>query len=273
MPVTQREYLLTHLQTGGSQSLQEHDGKGIKPIPPRHKRPSEPTGKTPEQHFVLQREVSRCTPVDLLSLGACQLFRTHVSAPPRKRVRWQPLQGRGEAGRLPEQVVSAAARNDPLRPPPGAGEPGAGVPRSHPCALSWPRVNSGKPWSQLSSPTWGTKNCNWKCLGPASHPSKTDKEARLVERKACFTSEARNRGEGAMPAKADSRCWCSLGKSSYRWKEGANAVMAPSALPIILKLVLRWSGQVYLSSVPVPGSTCSHFFDASSQSCGGLCRD
>lgn len=153
MPVTQREYLLTHLQTGGSQSLQEHDGKGIKPIPPRHKRPSEPTGKTPEQHFVLQREVSRCTPVDLLSLGACQLFRTHVSAPPRKRVRWQPLQGRGEAGRLPEQVVSAAARNDPLRPPPGAGEPGAGVPRSHPCALSWPRVNSGKPWSQLSSPT------------------------------------------------------------------------------------------------------------------------
>ena len=74
MPVTQREYLLTHLQTGGSQGRQEDDGKGIKPIPPRHKRPSEPTGKTPEQHFVLQREVSRVHTGGLTqpwSLSAC----------------------------------------------------------------------------------------------------------------------------------------------------------------------------------------------------------
>ena len=151
MPVTQREYLLTHLQTGGSQGRQEDDGKGIKPIPPRHKRPSEPTGKTPEQHFVLQREVSRVHTGGLTqpwSLSG-RMFLLHQG----REYSGSRCRAGEKRGGSPKQVVSAAARNVPLRPPPGAGEPGAGVPRSHPCALSWPRLNSGKPWSQLSSPT------------------------------------------------------------------------------------------------------------------------
>ena len=120
MPVTQRGYLLTHLQTGGSQSRQEDDGKGIKPIPPRRKWPSNQVAKRPNSTLYSKEKLAGCTPVDLLSLGACQLVRTHVSAPARKRVRWQPLQGRGEAGRLPETSgFSSCEKRPPKTSSPG----------------------------------------------------------------------------------------------------------------------------------------------------------
>lgn len=51
-----------------------------------------------------QREVSPAAPrwTDLLGLGARQLIQTHVSIPPKKSERWQPVPSSGETGRIPE---------------------------------------------------------------------------------------------------------------------------------------------------------------------------
>lgn len=48
-----------------------------------------------------------------------------------------------------------------------------------------------------------------------------------------------------------------------------------SALTVILKLVISGLTSVILivvgTVVSVPGSICSHFFEAGSRNCGGLC--
>ena len=58
--------------------------------------------KCPITCHAQKRSLPRCTLVDLLSLGACQLFQMHVSVPPRKSISWQPVPSRGETGRIPK---------------------------------------------------------------------------------------------------------------------------------------------------------------------------
>lgn len=244
MPVTQREYLLTHHQIGGSQSRQEDDGKGIKPIPPTNGLQNQLAKRA--NSSLSSKEVSRVHTGGLTQPWSLSARPDACFCSSKEERTLAAAAGQGWSGEDPRnkwfQQLLETSPEDLL---PGQWARSGGSLQPSRCgALSWPRLNSGKPWSQLSSPTWGTRNCNWKCLGPAAHPSKADKEARLVERKASFTSEASNSGEGGMPAKAESRHWWSLGKSSSRWREGANAGTAPSALPVILKLVLWWSGQV-----------------------------
>ena len=118
MPVTQKEYLLTHHQTGGSQSRQEDEGKGIKPIPPTNGLWNQ----------LAKRVNSSLSSKEKLA-GA---HRWTYSALELVSSSWRMFlfqQGREDAGSRcragekwggsPKQVVSAAARNVPLRPPPG----------------------------------------------------------------------------------------------------------------------------------------------------------
>ena len=80
------------------------------------------------------------------------------------------------------------------------------APRSHPSASSWRRLWSGKPRSQISrepSLTLGTKYL--PKVGPAARRSKANKEASLVEGKACFIPKASNReGRAVSCPKTDS---------------------------------------------------------------------
>lgn len=64
------------------------------------------------------------------------------------------------------------------------------------------------------------------------------------------------------------------GKSFYRQSEGASCRRAESDLTVILKSVICGLTSIILvilgSQSSIPGSVCSHFFEASSQNCGGL---
>ena len=62
---------------------------------------SEPISKKcPNSTSPSKEKVAGCTPVDLLSLGACQLVQRHLSIPPRKSTGWQPVPSRGETRRI-----------------------------------------------------------------------------------------------------------------------------------------------------------------------------
>ena len=92
--------------------------------------------------------------------------------------------------------------------------------------------------------------CNHK-WGPAAHHSKAIKEARLVERKACFILDAGNQGWGVGEVGLLSKG--RLPPTDYQWRStfrdgerGLHVETAQSALRIILKLVMLWSDQYHL---------------------------
>ena len=118
MPVTQKEYLLTHHQTGGSQSRQEDEGKGIKPIPPtnglRNQLAKRANSSLSSKEKLAGAHRWTYSALELVSSsGHMFLFqqgREDAGSRCRAGEKW---------GGSPKQVVSAAARNVPLRPPPG----------------------------------------------------------------------------------------------------------------------------------------------------------
>ena len=79
------------------------------------------------------------------------------------------------------------------------------------------------PFSFWPFPNSGWCYCYWKvCVrGPAAHRSKANKQARLVERKVCFTSDANNWGRGWQTSVQRSPPHPKVvGESFYRWGWG-----------------------------------------------------
>ena len=118
------------------------------------------------------------------------------------------------------------------------------------------------------------------CVGPSAHCSKANTQAMLMERKMGFTLNVGN-WQGRVETSVQrtphhpSRPW-----SFYRQKcrgciQGLHAETAQSALTVIFRLAIRWSDRHHLdcfrsSSSLVPGSVCSHFFEAIFRNCGSL---
>ena len=131
----------------------------------------------------------------------------------------------------------------------------------------------------------GWQYCYQKWNLPA-HRSKANEEARLVEKKVCFISEASNQGWGQTPVVQSQTYftdnqWARAFKGAFQgWiggRRGLYAETALSALTVILNSVIQWSDQHHLdcfeySQSLVPRSICSHFFEASSQNCGSFCH-
>ena len=100
------------------------------------------------------------------------------------------------------------------------------------------------------------------------------KEARLVKREVYFILDASNWARGQIPVqRLTDPHWQSVGKSFYRWREGATCRNI-SQLAVIFELGHQWCDSVILivlSTVnSVPGSVCSYFLEARSQNCGSL---
>ena len=71
--------------------------------------------------------------------------------------------------------------------------------------------------------------------------------------------------------------WQPVGKSFYRWREGAPCRNDTVSGDDHLEIGHQWSDQFLLdhfkySKSLVPGSDCSHFFEANSQNCCSLCH-
>ena len=127
--------------------------------------------------------------------------------------------------------------------------------------------------------------CYRKVGGLAAHRPKANKQARLVKRKVCFISDACNqRGEGGqhlfkglLPSPPTPLPLDKQGVRPFidRVRQGRlHAETAQSALTAF-KLVISGLTSVILivlgTVVSVPGSICSHFFEAGSRNCGSLC--
>ena len=175
-----------------------------------HKQPStEPIGR----HSQMGR-LPACTPVDLSSLGARQLIPNASFHSTRKsgKLAASAEQGRSRGGSS-KQTVLAAARNVPQSPAQGWLATSSRLRLSEP---SRPLEDPGEPatasssqphvWHQnlLRKGMWGSEGC------PATRCSKASKQARLVERKVCFISDASNCEEWGCGAdiclKSDSPC-------------------------------------------------------------------
>ena len=113
--------------------------------------------------------------------------------------------------------------------------------------------------------------------------SKASKQARLVERKVCFISDAgnwRREGGGRLLSKANSPTPDkAAGENVYKQRWGSGGTPRRNSTVIShshLQIGHQWSDQHDLDhfecrKASVPGSLCSHFFAVSSQNCGLLC--
>ena len=116
-----------------------------------------------------------------------------------------------------------------------------------------------------------SSRCYLKVRGPAAHLSKANKQDRLVERKVCFISDASNWGQSPTPPALAA----SGARAFIDRRRRLHAETAQSTLTVTFRLVISGLTNVILvkySSSSVPGSTCSHFFEASSWNCGGVCH-
>ena len=94
----------------------------------------------------------------------------------------------------------------------------------------------------------GTKICEQKeCVGQAACCSKAHKQARLVERKVCFTSDAGNWGRGMSVQRPTPPSWQAGSGSSYR-QRGQGATRRNSAVVSGSHLSLVISGLTSISS-------------------------
>ena len=96
-----------------------------------------------------------------------------------------------------------------------------------------------------------TKICYQKdCVGQAACRSKAHKEARLVERKVCFISDAGNWGRGMSVQRPTAPSWQAGSESSYRQRgQGGMCRNTQSSLAVIFKSVT--SGLTSISSFQV----------------------
>lgn len=73
------------------------------------RHPSELTVKCSKSTYAQKRSLPKCTQMDLLECGACQLVQAHVSIPPRKCVCLQPVPSGGDCSRSLKQMVPPKA--------------------------------------------------------------------------------------------------------------------------------------------------------------------
>ena len=135
--------------------------------------------KCPNRTSCSKEKFAGRTPVDLLGLGARQLFRGQLSVPPRKAYVGSQCRAGEKQGGAPKQMVPAAPRNIPLNPPLGASKPLQQAPRSHPGGVSSRQrlclENPGEPDIARAQPHVGSLNLLAK-VGPAARRSKANKE-------------------------------------------------------------------------------------------------
>ena len=157
-----------------------------------------------------------------------------------------------------------------------------------PTPLFWPREFHGlySPWGRKELDTTKRLSLSLQCYrksvqSPAAHRLRGNKQARLVESKVFFISDACNCGGRVVDIhpQVGSPYPCNQwGKSFYRHKQGWGTTCRNSIVisDSHLQIGHQWFDQRHVgcfrySQSSVPASICSHFFVASYRNCGSSC--